>query len=377
MHYSKQELYDLIEKEPLNVSLKALIVTGQFYNLNSLVAWAKKELEGYGNDKVPDYRYTISKFRYKKDDQILEIDKNLNTYLTDGILQLEEKVKHKEYLIPKIGKKFFFYNVYLFFYKIQKRITAMGSEEEGIPMFLFLGFLVTFIGSTIFAVININDEEYIRGISIYLGVLGLMCLIGIFPPYYSLSLIVQKEQITIINELIKTEAKRQIELHFPKDLEVYSSPDFDKLVDEIELSSILQKRWHEANSNFHVGSYLSTVILLGSILEGILLHFIEKFPKEANKCSSAPKDSKNGANKKFSDWTFQELIAVSHEIGFIDKEVKDFSSALREYRNLIHPNLQRNRKIEPDFHTCKVSWEVVNSAIFDLSKYLRMKKSSA
>ena len=139
------------------------------------------------------------------------------------------------------------------------------------------------------------------------------------------------------------------------------------MISDADLANILQLRWQEAHVNYRSGAYLSTIIMLGSILEGLLLAKIKKNPRQANTASSSPKDS-TGKAKRLGQWSLDELIHVAHECGWLDGDVKDFSGMLRGYRNLVHPNQQLSEGIYPTESTCRISWEVVNAAIVHVSR---------
>ncbi|MCL5986306.1 MAG: hypothetical protein M1371_07040 [Actinobacteria bacterium] len=94
---------------------------------------------------------------------------------------------------------------------------------------------------------------------------------------------------------------------------------------------------------------------------------IHKHPKEANQTLSSPKE-KVGGIKKFSEWTLNDMINVSHELKWIKEDIKHFSHALKDYRNLVHPWYQRDKGIYPDENTCKICLQVMIAAITDLSK---------
>jgi hypothetical protein len=143
---------------------------------------------------------------------------------------------------------------------------------------------------------------------------------------------------------------------------IYPAPNFASLGADAELARILSRRWTEANLSFESGAYLATMILLGSILEGVLLSKIEQNPAQSNSASSSPKD-RSGRPRPFSEWKLQNLIEVAHECGWLKKPYKDFSHVVRDYRNFIHPNKERQEGITFDVNTCKVVWEVVSAAL--------------
>jgi hypothetical protein len=141
--------------------------------------------------------------------------------------------------------------------------------------------------------------------------------------------------------------------------------DFVKLVQDQKLAEILAQRCRESIRTFEAEAYLSTIVLLGSILEGTLLDKIQSNPEQANRSKSTPK--KDGKPLPFSEWTLSNLIAVACECDWLDRDVKAFSEALRDYRNLIHPREQLRHQIYPDAGTCQVARTVVEAALEDLT----------
>jgi hypothetical protein len=142
---------------------------------------------------------------------------------------------------------------------------------------------------------------------------------------------------------------------------------FNNLLQDIKLARILIHRWVESQRTFEAAAYLSTVILLGSILEEVLLAKIKQNPKEADRAESAPQD-RDGKVLPFADWPLGALITVAHECGWLDGDIDDFSPALRDYRNLVRPTEQQRNGVFPDAETCKAAWQAVGAAIGDLTR---------
>jgi hypothetical protein len=105
--------------------------------------------------------------------------------------------------------------------------------------------------------------------------------------------------------------------------------------------------------------------MMGSILEGVLLHKAEHNMKAVNQATAAPKE-KTGAVKPIHDWSVSSLIDVAHEAGWLQGDVKRFSHGLRESRNIVHPYVQRLSTDRPDGDTCRICWQVVRAAVADL-----------
>lgn len=151
----------------------------------------------------------------------------------------------------------------------------------------------------------------------------------------------------------------------PQDTPLETPPDFARFVTDASLADILDFRWAEAQRCFRADAHLSVVVMMGSIIEGVLLHKAEHHMKAANQAKAAPKD-KAGAVKPIQDWSLSSLIDVAHESGWLQGDVKRFSHALRESRNIVHPYVQRLSKDRPDGDTCRICWQVVRAAVADL-----------
>jgi AbiTii len=164
---------------------------------------------------------------------------------------------------------------------------------------------------------------------------------------------------------IRLIAKRKLQQAFPKNnlkKTSYPSPNFTNLVSDVDLAKILSNRWNEANLAFESRAYLATVILLGSILEGVLLDKVEQNQTQAVASSKCPRD-RNGNPLPFEKWTLEKLIEVTHDCGWLKKEAKDFSHVVRDYRNFVHPNKERREGIKFEEPICKVIWEVITVAL--------------
>ena len=145
----------------------------------------------------------------------------------------------------------------------------------------------------------------------------------------------------------------------------YLCPDFRAFTPDVALVSLLEERWAEAQRCMAANAHLATVILLGSILEGTLSVIVKLRPAEANRSTKSPKDSA-GKPKSFREWSLHDLIEVASDSGWIKADRLRFSHALRESRNLIHPQLQQATDEWPNESSCRICWEVVHAALDDL-----------
>lgn len=133
------------------------------------------------------------------------------------------------------------------------------------------------------------------------------------------------------------------------------------------ISDVLNLRIQEIKANLKANAPLSAIVIIGSTLEGILLGFASKKPKDFNQAKAAPKD-KEGKIKYHHDWSLSNFIDVAHELRYIQEDVKKFSHTLRDFRNYIHPYEQMSSGFNPDIHTAKLCWNVLKVAMIQLSK---------
>lgn len=158
-----------------------------------------------------------------------------------------------------------------------------------------------------------------------------------------------------------------------RELRPLPPPDFDKLNLEYGISEILKKRWDEIQKCIDSKATLSAVIMMGSLLEGFLLGVMQRKPQLANTAVNSPK--RDGKVKHFAEWSLNDMIEVAHEIGWIQLDVKKFSHALRDFRNIIHPYQQLALNTYPDIDTCNISWLVVQAACNDIADWIKVQKN--
>jgi hypothetical protein len=137
------------------------------------------------------------------------------------------------------------------------------------------------------------------------------------------------------------------------------------------LTKYLQDRIDEANNCSQGQVTLGTIFLLGSTLEGILLAIALKDHAKFMSAKSAPIDPKTRKTRQMQDWNLNQLIDVSYELKLLGQDVKQFSHALRDFRNYIHPHHQMSQDFKPDKHTENICWQVFKAAFAQLKTATR------
>jgi hypothetical protein len=140
---------------------------------------------------------------------------------------------------------------------------------------------------------------------------------------------------------------------------------FAKLSIDAKLVSNLQARWQEAIRCREIGAALGSVILLGSVLEGLLLAVLRKDMAKTMSSAKAPRD-RLGQTRPIEEWKLNSLIDVAAELGLITTSATKHAHELRDSRNLIHPQKQIDDGIEVDRGLLDISFEVVNAVLNSL-----------
>jgi len=306
--YSLEEVNQSLESEKLSDALYKMERFSKSQGLTELENWCSYELEGYKDKPISD-----------------EEDKNISeTYRN---IAVEWKDIYSRPIIITDPKLVFIQKLPVWFGVLELE----GFESEGLA---------------------IVEPDFIE-------MMNKLCTVSVSKATAS------SEQVKTLLGRIRKQARRRLHDALPRVVNRkirYSVPNFAALVSDVDLARILSNRWTEANLTFESGAYLATVILLGSILEGVLLDKVEQNPAQANSSPKCPKD-KSGKPLAFKDWKLQNLIEVCHDCGWLKKEYKDFSHVVRDYRNFIHPNKERQERITFSEPICKVIWEVVSASL--------------
>jgi len=170
-----------------------------------------------------------------------------------------------------------------------------------------------------------------------------------------------------INELIEKIINKFGDLSLPNGFSIVVSSD--------KVAELLEDRWAESVKTQKTEAHLATMVLLGSILEGMLLDTVKSNKEKANKAKAAPrnKDKKTGklVVSPLERWGLENLIDVCRECKWLSNHIFYDTKAVRKYRNLVHPNEQLELDLYPDDAMCDIARTIVNSALKDLKRYVK------
>jgi len=148
--------------------------------------------------------------------------------------------------------------------------------------------------------------------------------------------------------------------------QIFRGPQLVKLTGSMpKLEDIIQARWIDAQKCQHIGAYLASVILMGSILEALLLGKAMSLQSDAYRSVRAPK-KKDGSQLSIPEWNLNALIEVAVDLTWLKVDRGKFGHALRESRNVVHPWQHASSNADFDEATCRTCWEVLNASVEDL-----------
>jgi hypothetical protein len=122
-------------------------------------------------------------------------------------------------------------------------------------------------------------------------------------------------------------------------------------VSDSDVRRIIERDYRELTiRTFPDGSWKSTVILAGSILEAVLYDRLTKDQPTIAKAmgsGDAPRKSKNGPIKDITrhtrddQWSLNDLIKVACDLKLLPhKDEEAIHLVLRDYRSFVHPRLE-------------------------------------
>jgi hypothetical protein len=171
-------------------------------------------------------------------------------------------------------------------------------------------------------------------------------------------------------EKVKIEKSKKSDIKENQFLEIeFDEVPIEKIGLDSTITNILKSRSDEVKKCISSNAPLAVIFHCGGMLEGILLGVASKYPSRFNQTKSAPKD-KQGKTLQYHCWSLKDYIDSAYELGIIKEDVKKFSHSLRDFRNYIHPYQQVSSNFNPDFHTARISWQVLKAAIYQITNYI-------
>jgi hypothetical protein len=124
-------------------------------------------------------------------------------------------------------------------------------------------------------------------------------------------------------------------------------------IDDVQLRESLEKDYTEVEKGTIHDIDKATMVLCGSVIEGLLYHATRKHWQSGDQPDLA------------------KLVTVAHSDGLISDEAERLCLLMKEWRNLIHPQRQLRLGIPPEDlpQRAKASKAVMEMMILELEKY--------
>jgi|GEM_PF-140029 len=142
------------------------------------------------------------------------------------------------------------------------------------------------------------------------------------------------------------------------------------------VSEVIKLRLKEVENCIKGGAPLASILLIGSVMEGILLGMSTIYPQQFNQATSAPKDKETGKIRALPNWTLNNYIEVATEVGLLKQDVRKFSHVVRDFRNYIHPYEQMSTRFFPDKQTALICFQVLKAAITQIEIFCKFNKEA-
>jgi len=177
-----------------------------------------------------------------------------------------------------------------------------------------------------------------------------------------------KEALLISDRLCASTNQVADDSKYQASVKAFLDEDFENINKSIEklepdIKSVIKQRIDEISSIINIAP-LASIFLIASTLEGILLDVAGKHTADFIQSKAAPKVDGKATN--IMTWKLNDLINVAFELGYLTRNIKDFSHSLREFRNYIHPRQQAMQKFNPNSDTSKICFQVLKAAITEL-----------
>lgn len=146
-------------------------------------------------------------------------------------------------------------------------------------------------------------------------------------------------------------------------------PDFEQLDVTADEARELAGTWEEAARCYRAGAFLAATIMLGSLLEALLLLALKSNRKLIQARGIRFMDNR-GQERAPEKWSLGEMIEAASSLGWTSPKVKAFSHSIREYRNLVHPELRRRPSDLPRSDECIIASIIISGTVSELRRHI-------
>lgn len=138
------------------------------------------------------------------------------------------------------------------------------------------------------------------------------------------------------------------------------------LFEKDDLFPILQSRLKELEIIYKNNCYLSTIVIIGSLLEALLKKKLLELGENFYKLKNLPRDTKDSSSfKPVKVLNFKEMIDIFDNNSIISKTIVNLIDSYRDFRNQIHV-YHEDSKNSMNSDICEIGFRVLKMLINEL-----------
>ena len=143
-------------------------------------------------------------------------------------------------------------------------------------------------------------------------------------------------------------------------------PSFAALVSDMRMQQINERRWKECVICLENGAPLAALVMMGGLLESLFVSKQKEISDKSALVAATRAPVVKGQKVPLHKWTLNDYIEVGNELGWIGDAAKRVSAVLRDYRNIIHPEVERAQQAAIELSDARLMWSVTKSLILEL-----------
>jgi hypothetical protein len=129
------------------------------------------------------------------------------------------------------------------------------------------------------------------------------------------------------------------------------------------LRSIAARDYREIVALRELGMVKTRFILIGGVAEALLLDLLLPQSATALTTTAGQKEKRN-----LEEWGLGSLIDAAVELNLISRSAQAFGHSVREFRNLVHPGLEKRSSLSIDTEELEIAEKILSIIVRDLMK---------
>lgn len=146
-----------------------------------------------------------------------------------------------------------------------------------------------------------------------------------------------------------------------------------RYINNKELRKLIKEDLNEINICISNKAWKSAVVLSGGVIEAILYDWLSLINNNDIK-DAYYKCYQKAMNKKLNKLSFSEYIDITSNLGLLSSLKIQLTDVIRNYRNLIHPDVNLRNNIRADESIAKICMDYILGLLEERKNYLKNNK---